>query len=81
MFVLVDSGEIGRNENFYLRGAKTITDGERHHVVAVRDADQSLNILYVGGVLEDSVSITYPGNFASSFADLNIGYLRTNDIR
>ena len=81
MFVLIDSDEIGRNENFYLRSAQTITDGEWHHVVAVRDAGQSLNILYVDGVLEDSVAITYTGNFASSFADLNIGYLRTNDIR
>ena len=81
IFVLIDSDEIGRTENFYLRSAKTITDGEWHHVVAVRDAGQSSNILYVDGVREKSVSITYTGNFASSFADLNIGHLRSNDIR
>lgn len=76
MFVLIDSGGIGNNERFFLLSNKTITDGDWHQVVAVRDAGQNLNNLYVDGVLEDSVSITYPGNFTSSFADLNIGYLQ-----
>jgi hypothetical protein len=76
MFILIDSDEVGRNDKFYLLSTKTITDGKWHYVVAVRDAGQNLNILYVDGVFEDSVSITYTGNFASSFADLNIGYLQ-----
>jgi hypothetical protein len=77
-FILIDSKNGGFDDKFGLQSTKTITDGEWHHVVAVRDAAQNLNILYVDGVLEDSVSISYSGNFASSFADLNIGYLLTN---
>jgi hypothetical protein len=77
-FFLIDSGGKGDDDSFFLLSDKTIADGEWHHVVAVRDAGQNLNNLYVDGVLEDSVTITYSNDFASSFAELNIGYLLTD---
>jgi len=79
MFVLIDSGETGFNNEFYLLSTTTVTDGAWHYVVAVRDADQNMNMLYIDGFLEDSVSITYPNNFASSLSDLNIGYMQEHN--
>lgn len=77
-FVLVDSKGFGYNEALYLASKNTVADGEWHHVVAVRDGVQNKNFLYVDGVLEDERTITYPNNFASVTADLNIGYLAGN---
>ena len=74
-FVLIDSSGFGNNENYFLLSSKILADGEWHHVVAVRDADQSKNLLYVDGILEDFVSISYKSDFASTSAKLNIGYL------
>jgi hypothetical protein len=78
VFILIDSSGFGSDGSSNLVSKKTLTDGEWHHVVAVRDAEQNINFLYVDGVIEDSVSITYPENFYSSFANLNIGYLTGN---
>jgi hypothetical protein len=75
-FTLIDSSGFLDDENFYLMSNKILTDGEWHHVVAVRDAAQNKNLLYVDGVLEDFVSISYKSDFASTSAKLNIGYLR-----
>ena len=75
-FILIDSSGFGYNPDYYLLGSKILTDGEWHHVVAVRDAAQNENLLYVDGVFENSVSISYRSDFASISAKLNIGYLR-----
>lgn len=76
-FGLIDSLGNGAGDGF-LMSQKKLTDGEWHHVVAVRDGQENKNSLYVDGVLEDWVSITYAGDFVSSFANLNIGYLAGN---
>jgi hypothetical protein len=77
-FGLIDSLGNGAGDGFLL-SQKKLTDGEWHHVVAVRDGQENKNLLYVDGVLEDWVSITYAGDFVSSFANLNIGYLAGNN--
>ena len=75
-FNLIDSNDSGIVDEFGLNSKKTITDGQWHHIVAVRDAVQNKNFLYVDGFLEDSVSANYDSDFASTTAKLNIGYLR-----
>ena len=79
-FVLVDSKGFGYDptQNLYLASKNTVADEKWHHVVAVRDGVQNKNFLYVDGVFEDEQIITYPNNFASNIADLNIGYLAGN---
>jgi hypothetical protein len=79
-FILIDSSGFGNNKNYFLLSSKILTDGEWHHVVAVRDATQNQNLLYVDGVLEDSVSISYQSDFASTSAKLNIGYLQAKIV-
>jgi hypothetical protein len=56
-----------------------VTDGKWHHVVAVRDAEEGKNLLYVDGELGPSVTITYNAGFDSETAKLNIGYLNRKD--
>jgi len=46
-----------------------------HHVVAVRDGVNGLNILYVDGVEAGSAGFDYAAGFGSTSADLNIGWL------
>ncbi len=56
--------------------AISYNNGQWHHVVAVRDASQGKNILYIDNVAINT-SVTYGGSFAST-AGLNIGYLKNN---
>jgi len=58
-----------------LQGSTGIADGAWHHVVAVRDAETNLNLLYVDGQLEDSEQFTYQAGFENESANLNIGWL------
>src|SRR5690606_36091158 len=52
----------------------SITDGQPHHLVAVRDNATKRNLLYVDGTLVDSTVITYTDSFSSSLP-LNLGWL------
>ncbi|MEN8246632.1 MAG: LamG domain-containing protein, partial [Thermodesulfobacteriota bacterium] len=61
-----------------LVGITDITDGTWHHVVAVRDAQNLKNYLYVDGVLEGSECITLEGDFQTT-APVNLGYINFND--
>lgn len=45
---------------------RSISDGNWHHVVAVRNAADKNNYLYIDGLLESSVPTTYTGGFAST---------------
>ena len=63
-----------------ITGTTNLTDGEWHHIMAVRDAAQNKNLLYVDGVLEGSADFEYnPANsFKSSTASLTIGWLNSS---
>ena len=58
-------------------GTKSLTDGQWHHVVAVRDAGASQLLIYIDGVLENSVSATYSAGFGFS-VPLDMGWLNWN---
>jgi hypothetical protein len=58
-------------------GNTVVTDGEWHHIVAIRDNDAGVNgenRLYVDGVLQGTVDIGYTYGFACS-RTVNVGYL------
>jgi hypothetical protein len=69
-FVLIDNnGNIG-----FVSGTSTLTDGNWHHIVAVKDGANELRI-YVDGAKEDSLQpLTFTGGFDST-APLNIGWI------
>ena len=69
-FSLVDT----LGNGFWVRGA-TVTDGNWHHVVAIRDASANEIRIYVDGTEEDSRPATYTAGFDSPTAALNIGWL------
>jgi hypothetical protein len=55
---------------------KKVNDGQWHHVVGVRDGVANLNKLYVDGVLDTTLSVTFPSDFSSpSPLVVGIGYL------
>lgn len=56
-------------------GATIITDGDWHHIVAVRDAGAGLLRIYVDGVEEGSTTATYGTGFDSPTAPVTIGWL------
>ena len=58
-------------------GARDLTDGNWHHVVAVRDAGASQIRIYVDGTLENSEPATFTTDFDFS-TPLNIGWLNTD---
>jgi uncharacterized repeat protein (TIGR01451 family) len=58
----------------YLAGSTLLTDGTWHHVVAIRDAAQSRNRLFVDGREEAFTTVTYSTGFDSALAALNIGW-------
>ncbi len=55
-------------------GTKDLTDGNWHHVVAVRDGATGTSSLYVDGQLEGSQTYSYTAGFDST-AGMNIGWL------
>ncbi len=59
-----------------LHGERNLTDGNWHHVVAVRDGDADANLLYVDGQLEASQeSAGYQSGFSSPTAPITMGYV------
>jgi hypothetical protein len=52
-----------------------ISDGDWHHVVAVRDGVNGKNLLYVDGVEVGNLDVTYTDGFDSTSSALNIGWL------
>ena len=58
-------------------GTTDLTDGNWHHVVAVRDADANQLLLYLDGNLVGSAPVSYPAAFDLS-APLDIGWLNLN---
>lgn len=49
-----------------ITGNSVVADGNMHHIVAVHDHDAGQNLLYVDGMLEAVVDVTYTGSFAST---------------
>ncbi len=57
-------------------GTRTISDGQWHHIVAVRNGASSVNQLYVDGVLDASQSMYTGYTFkADDPTDINVGWL------
>ncbi|MDX5438527.1 MAG: T9SS type A sorting domain-containing protein, partial [Pontibacter sp.] len=52
----------------------SLTDGNWHYIMAVRDGDSGMNKLYVDGTLVQEGQVTYENSFADE-APVNIGYL------
>ena len=69
-FELYDKDGNGRG----VGGTKSLTDGQWHHVVGVRDGGVNQILIYVDGLLENSVSVTYSTGFDFS-VPLNIGWI------
>jgi len=53
----------------------TVQDGLWHHIAAVRDGAAEMNYLYVDGVLENSISVSYPAGFMGNDVPMNVGWL------
>ncbi len=68
-FHLIDTG----GQSALVTGITDLTDGDWHHVVAVRAASANRIRIYVDGIEENWTSATYTGGFDST-ADLNIGW-------
>jgi uncharacterized protein (DUF2141 family) len=63
-----------------INGTSNLADGQWHHIMAVRDAGQGKNLLYVDGELAGDANYNYAPigtgvGFKSSTASLNIGWL------
>ncbi len=69
--VLIDKS----GDSAILSGTKELTDGNWHHIAAVRDAGTGVISLYVDGQQESTTTITYNSGFDSATAALNIGWL------
>jgi len=76
VFVLNDSGGSNGGNDDWVYGHADITNGQWHHIVAVKDSTHIR--LYVDGSEKDSVAKSYPNGFDST-TDLNIGYLNLWD--
>jgi hypothetical protein len=72
-FELRDNG----GPNVVISGTSVITDGNWHHIVAVRDGDADQNVIYVDGVKEKSASTSYVHSFkADNPLVVTIGYMK-----
>ena len=79
--------EVSGNASFYLVDADgnvadllgrgvSVSDGDWHHIVAVRDGSTNDNSIYVDGAVQGSSVIQgFSAGFGSQTATLNIGYL------
>jgi hypothetical protein len=68
------------NNLFSVIGTTDLTDGNWHHVVAVRDADTDELRLYVDGVLQGSTPAVYTNGFATASKAVNLGWLQAGAI-
>jgi hypothetical protein len=59
-----------------LRGVTVLNDDSWHHLVAVRDDDVGVgvNLLYVDGSLENSITLDFLGTFIDNLSPVNLGY-------
>jgi hypothetical protein len=72
-FILGDRD--GGEDTQVLVGTTDLTDGDWHHIVAVRDGSEDENSLYVDGMKEAFKSeASYSTGFDSLTAALNIGW-------
>ena len=62
-------------EGDYVAGTTVITDGEWHHIVAVRDGVSDTNRIYVDGDEEGKLYYDYGAGFSSATAALEIGHM------
>jgi hypothetical protein len=59
-----------------ISGVKLLSDGNWHHILAVRNGTSKLNILYVDGIEEASASVNYTNSFvADDPTEVNVGYI------
>jgi len=68
-----DSNDTADELQLFANPAVNAADGEWHHIVCVRDADNGKVRLYVDGVETPEVDETFDANFASGAA-LNLGW-------
>jgi hypothetical protein len=61
------------SQSLTINGGPAINDGNWHHVVAVRDAAETRNLLYVDGALATAQIQAYAGDFID-VRELNFGY-------
>ena len=73
-FQLLDTGHGGEGIN----GTTVLTDGEWHHVVAVRNALVDSTFLYVDGIREASAGYDYANGFGG-VTPLDIGFLTLSE--
>ncbi|MCD4689948.1 hypothetical protein K8S17_00640, partial [bacterium] len=73
-FNLQDTGHGGQS----ISGSTVLTDGEWHHVVAVRDASADSTLLYIDGTREASAGYDYTGGFDGA-TSLDIGFLTLDE--
>ena len=71
--LLATNGDGSANAELLAGDTTDLTDGSWHHIVAVRDGTD--NILYVDGIEEARVTISYGAGFDSTSAPLNLGKL------
>jgi hypothetical protein len=55
-----------------------VQDGEWHHVAAVRDGAAGINYVYVDGVEEGALPMTYGADFSGIDIPMNVGWLDLN---
>ncbi|HLO59725.1 MAG TPA: LamG-like jellyroll fold domain-containing protein [Bacteroidales bacterium] len=77
-FELFDNHKNLGSTGSILTGTSLLTDGNWHHLVAVRDGSTNTNRLYVDGELEDSEIISYSYSFKSDVQPnpMNLGYIK-----
>ncbi|MGD9211963.1 MAG: LamG domain-containing protein, partial [Desulfobacteraceae bacterium] len=64
-FRLWDADMFGSHDAGMIIGTTNIADGQWHHILAVRDSETEKNILYVDGVQEGELTVTYSGTFSA----------------
>lgn len=58
-----------------IQGGPSITDGQWHHLVGVRNGSTNKNLLYVDGAQVATEDKIYAAGFGSADAGINLGYL------
>ncbi len=71
-FRLWDDNIFGDRDAGVINGSTNIADGQWHFILAVRNAATNQNLLYVDGIQEGQLTITYSGAFTGQ-APMTIG--------
>jgi len=61
-------------------GFKDVDDDNWHHIAAVRNASSNQLLLYVDGVLDNTQSSAFTGDFSSAAGQISLGFLFKNDL-